>query len=258
MRLSIILAVLLFCSNANAGVLLTRNFAMWSGAAPNYSELFNGSSAYLDLTTVGIANPDADFTLSAWIKPTAAQLGWIISNNTGGAGDINEFQVSFYFQANGRIGCQLGKASSWAATAVSTAVAPLNVWTHVACTFDNVGANSVIVTNWINGDNDTVSSGSGSDPTNTDLWHIGVEKGATTTLYFPGYIDDAKIELGLKYTGASYTVPTTPEVSDGNTKALYQFDELGEGSTANPIDTSGKTTASNVGSAAVSSADNPF
>jgi parallel beta-helix repeat protein len=43
--------------------------------------------------------------------------------------------------------------------------------------------------------------------------------------YYSGYIDEVRLSDSVRYTGASYTVPTSPFVADASTRALWHFDE---------------------------------
>ncbi|MCA9664666.1 MAG: LamG domain-containing protein, partial [Myxococcales bacterium] len=63
----------------------------------------------------------------------------------------------------------------------------------------------------------------GSDP----FLVIGAEKHDAGSAYpsFSGFVDELRISTMLRYSGASYVVPSAPFVSDANTAALYHFDE---------------------------------
>ena len=43
--------------------------------------------------------------------------------------------------------------------------------------------------------------------------------------FYNGLVDEMRISKVLRYSGTSYTVPTAPFATDGDTVALYHFDE---------------------------------
>ena len=104
---------------------------------------FNGKAPAARITVPDCDALDTDcaFTLSAWVKPTAykdssGSRGWIVSKwlvgNPGGHGDY-----ALAIQTNGVL--QLIVAEKVAKKYhyfASKEIVPLNVWTHVAATFD--------------------------------------------------------------------------------------------------------------------------
>lgn len=90
----------------------------------------NGASAYVDAGTSDTFNFNggtSDFTIDAWVNPTAAQVMGIVAKDT-----ISPYSGwSLYVYSDGKLG--FGGAGVWELTSASGAV-PLNTWTHVAVT----------------------------------------------------------------------------------------------------------------------------
>jgi hypothetical protein len=77
------------------------------------------------------------------------------------------------------------------------------------------------------------SNGRSSNYPNSDPYMvIGAEKHDAGSSYpsFSGWVDELRISNTVRYTAASFSVPTEPFSSDTNTVALYHFDE-GSGTT---------------------------
>jgi len=110
---------------------------------PGWAFRFDGKAAAARITVPDCDALDTDcaFTLSAWVKPTAykdssGDRGWIVSKwltgNPGGHGDY-----ALAIQTDGRL--QLIVAEKVAKEYHyfrSNEIVPLNIWTHVAATFD--------------------------------------------------------------------------------------------------------------------------
>ena len=103
----------------------------------------------------------------------------------------------------------------------------LNVgWHHVAAVFDNeFSASQDLFALYFDGN--LVASTSGFEVTpgvnnSTSALNIGANFGAVPV---EGWIDETRFSDTVRYSGATYIVPSMPFSADGNTRALWHFDE---------------------------------
>lgn len=151
---------------------------------------FNGSASYIDAGAGTSLNVTTQFTISAWVRPTATKLQIIYGKGT--AGNTNFYQCAL--DASGKL---LGSVSN-AGTGIfpdSTTAIPLNKWTFVTCVYDStVSANNIKF--YINGVPD-VAIGS-----NTQTTGVGNVSAVDAVLgndlinagrIFNGSIDDVRV-----------------------------------------------------------------
>ena len=141
----------------------------------------------------------ADFTLEAWIYPTAyTSSGWntlfSIGNSTNNGGLLIGKNASEEFVIR-----QYGIADR-----VSYSTLPsLNTWTHLACVRSN-GTSTI----YYNG----VAVASASDTTNysstTPFAHVGNSDHTTYSHYWSGYVEDLRFTPRLARYTANFTPPT--------------------------------------------------
>jgi hypothetical protein len=94
----------------------------------------------------------------------------------------------------------------------SDAIVPLGVWVHLAVVYEFAGGASGTVRVYINGVK-TIESTSSDSPfplTNT-VWTLGVGEVANVGQVL---IDDARLSIGMRYTGDSFTPPTRGGLGD--------------------------------------------
>ncbi len=100
-------------------------------------------------------------------------------------------------------------------------------WHHIAAVFDNEFTSSQdLMALYLNGSrvsvDDTTEWTPGIPNSSSELLVGGVPLGAAG---FGGLIEEMRFSDIVQYSGASYTVPTIPFVSDANTRALWHFNE---------------------------------
>ena len=183
-------------------------FARRTSKAVGKSVLFNGTNQYLSIPR--ILDNSTDVTIEAWVYTTSTPLsngGYIVSQYVGGAADRTLFAVDSTLKA----GIQIGSAYVSSAAAIT-----LNTWYHLAWVRSGSGANNFSI--YINGVRDGQMTYTGTFQ-NTPTTIGGTNNLAST--YFPGYISNLRILKGTAlYTGASFSVPTTPLTAIANTALL--------------------------------------
>lgn len=185
-----------------------------SGAALSTTRAITGhhSSLFLDgsndhLTTNRTCTiGSGQFTIEAWVRPTAAVTGRLI-----GAQDSSSTNayVMFRTEANGSVGMYFRDSSGGGVTSIASAagLVPMNdtAFTHIAATRNA----SNLITVWVNG----VSVATGTSATSGDgvgTWRIGSHPilPAGGELY-TGYVGGIRITEGVcRYTG-TFTPPTS-------------------------------------------------
>jgi len=126
---------------------------------------------------------------------------------------------------------------------------PTNTWSHVAIVVDygyNDGFGTPSGFLYVNGNRVAIGGlynyDAGPPIVSTSYYPSGLANATETNWlghprsifdpYFDGIIDELRISNTVRYSGATYTVPTTPfSLPDANTLALYHFDE-GTGQTS--------------------------
>lgn len=105
-------------------------------------------------------------------------------------------------------------------------------WHHAAAVFDNQpGGGNDAGAVYLDGNRMGLGTGLNFDPgigNSSSQLYIGAYAGVNP---FNGWIDELRLSDIVRYSGASYTVPTAPFAADSNTRALWHFDET-PGSTA--------------------------
>jgi len=165
---------------------------------------FDGTGDYLKAPTDSRTNFNfrtGDFTVEAWVYPTAAgQYDVIMGTNSGTY--TNGWQIiydyptpstwNFVFQAGTNYGFSFGALS-------------LNTWSHIAAT-----RNGTTVRTFVNGIQITSSTtGGGSDVNETTgTLYVGYTPELLSGREFNGYIDDLRITKGLARYTANFTPPT--------------------------------------------------
>jgi hypothetical protein len=208
----------------------------------------------IPLTADTKANVGAtDFTIEAWIKGTTAdntagdscgtgEAEWIrgnifIDRDVFNAGDYGDFGLSLYA---GKVA--FGASSDGPGATVCGATSVLDgAWHHVAVTRQaSDGRLQLYVDGRLDGQVDT--SGATGDisyrigrtteyPDSDPFLVLGAEKHDAGSDFpsFNGFLDELRLSTMLRYT-ADFPPPTGPFAADGDTAALYHFDE-GAGAT---------------------------
>ena len=140
----------------------------------------NGTSQYASVSTAAgsAVNPLSQITISAWIRPAAAQLGYFVSRNGPySLGMQTDRKIQFNILTGGILGSPL----------VSSSTILLNSWSHVVGSYD--GSNMWI---YINGTAETPLSKSGNMDQAAKTFYIGFGDCAFCN-FFSGLVDDVRI-----------------------------------------------------------------
>jgi hypothetical protein len=228
-------------------------------AALNFSLRFFGTgTGDIDRVKIPLRNANGtprlvnvgatDFTLEFWIKgakadnPTAActtgSIGkdtWatgavVIDRDVLGDGDFGDYGVAVF---GGRLAFGVTRSSGGQTVCGQRDVLD-GSWHHVAFTRQRATGEMRI---FVDGAQDatvldpTASGDVSYNPahlnpaTNDPFLVLGAEKhDLANTLSFNGLIDELRLSIGLRYMG-TFAPPTAALAADGNTAALYHFDE---------------------------------
>lgn len=172
------------------------------------SMLFNGTSSYATVplnAAFGIGS--GDFTVELWMYKTAA--GTVASAMIGvwGASNYNWELVSNVGQ--GTIFFQVSSnGTSTFFSCATTGSITYNTWHHVAAV--KSGSSIKVYLDGVGGPAATVTGGSvaisGSQPLN-------IGRNASSTWYYPGYLDEIRVIKGVARYTADFTPPATPFTS---------------------------------------------
>lgn len=222
-----------------------------------------GTSSF-DLVRVRMGDPQnaadigaEDFTIEWWMRCTTgnnetgvtagANYSWINGNiiwdrDSLGGNEFGDFGISLDGEALA-FGVENGAASQ--RTLIGATDVCTGSWVHVAFTRQRSSGDLAI---YVGGTRDAVFAGGpggdlsyddtrGSPSTWDPYFALGGEKHALGVPGYTGYIDEMRLSNSLRYTGTSYTIPTTPFTVDANTLALYHMNE-GTGTTMGDDDES--------------------
>ena len=173
-------------------------------------------------------------TIEGWFRYQSASgvWRWIYGNNSTvqvGMAVLpdNYHYMRYYFRTN---------TTAYTSGNGTTYLEP-GKWYHVAYTYD---AANTIIKAYINGRLDFSYTIAGANVLTTTQQTIG--SGNNSNMY--GYLDEFRISNSVRYTD-EFTPPTEPFTADGNTLALYHFDD-GTGQVAS--DASGNNRHGTLGS----------
>jgi len=179
--------------------------------APAYSVLFNGSNQYLSLSRV--LDNSTDVTIEAWVRATSTpttDARYIVAQYLIGSSD----RTIFYISTTLTVGMQFGSNGVGSTTAIT-----LNTWYHIAWVRSGSGANNFSI--YINGVRDGQMTYTGTFQNVPTTIGGSNNYDAYGSSYFSGYISNLRILKGTAlYTGASFTVPTSPLTAIANTQLL--------------------------------------
>lgn len=162
---------------------------------------FGGTSLYCNGGYIyASSSPDfnfgtGDFTLEAWIYPTASADGGILCNTY----NPNSANINMVFLATGKI-----RLSTYTSViGDGSLIVNLNEWTHVA-----VSRNGSKLYLWVNGQ--LAGAFNYSSSFSDTMMYIGsANKGDNAgAVNFRGYIDEARVTKGVARYTASFSVPT--------------------------------------------------
>jgi alpha-tubulin suppressor-like RCC1 family protein len=199
----------------NSGVVLVNTVGSF-GLALDFS---SSRSSFVQVPASQSLILSNQFTFEAWIKPRTAQCNTILSRGDGSnlANTDYIFQVGTDGTNCGVMKLGLMVAGSWT-TSISTV--PLNIWTHVAVTYD--GANARF---YINGLLDSANGASGSVYQSGSPLFIGAQ-GVSGGNYFDGALDEVRMWNTVR-TAAQIETGIGRRLSANQTGfiAYWRFDE---------------------------------
>jgi hypothetical protein len=190
------------------------------------SAIFDDSGDYLVSPTVSAGNFSGDFTVECWIYTSDTEGEFLACqkyNTAQGWG--------FITRSNNRlIWTSSTNGTSCAATIISSNNAYANnTWTHVAVCHKNSTGLTEMFANGVR-----VGSVTEQNPITVDsagsLLIGGNIYGVSSGLYqdgprfLNGYLDEIRFSNIVRYSGATYTIPTTPFQNDANTQFLLHCD----------------------------------
>ncbi|RRR73918.1 MAG: LamG domain-containing protein, partial [Candidatus Viridilinea halotolerans] len=174
----------------------------------NYALAFAGNQR---LEGSAISGMNGNQTIELWVRPSAAdQNGVLVASDTsftsqGWALEMVNGQLTWWISP----GTPVAHSQSL----------PANTWTHVAATFN--GSQATLYVNGVAGTSVAIGA-----VTFGDGLFVG---GHPSFNNFAGQLDELRLSNSVRYTG-SFTPPSALFSLDGNTRALFGFDE-GSGQT---------------------------
>jgi hypothetical protein len=181
-----------------------------------WSNYFDGSGDYLTAPNNAALQPgSSDFTYEAWIYPTGAPNAYhsVFSKRSTTAGYAGVFVG---IKSNGKFSFLVSSNSStWGFVDESSASFTLNTWQHFAAV--RSGSSLFFYVNGVR----VISSSIGFSVYDDGAAQAIGDGAAAGGQSFLGYISNARIVKGTAvYTGASFTVPTSPLTAITNTSLL--------------------------------------
>jgi len=217
----------------NGAAIDTANY-QWNGASAE----FDDTDDYLELP-FSVGNFSGDFTVECWMD-TADTLGEIMACQKQGT---NEGWTLITRSLNRLIWTSTTDGSSIGTLISSDNAWSDNTWVHIAVCHNNSSgltelyANGTRVASQTEQNPITVTSG-GYFRIGGNIFCISSGLYQDGPRYFDGHLDDVRISNSVRYSGASYTVPTGPFQNDSNTVLLLPMNGT-DGST-DFVDDNGK------------------
>ncbi len=197
-----------FVDSSNNGFAITRNGTPVVSALSPFTDTgsisFNGSADFLTIPDSDLFLLTSDFTIEAWVYPTAAPSasgGSIIAHWTPGS--ATQCSFIFYLWTGNRIGFSWGIGGVNTGFQGTSTTFPLNQWSHVAVT-----RSGSTVRLYVNGVQDaTTGTASGSLNDAPGLVQIG-RVSATDGGYLNGLLTNLRVTKGIARYTATFTPPT--------------------------------------------------
>jgi hypothetical protein len=169
---------------------------------------FGGSSMYFDGTGDWLFSKGGnnrydfgtgDFTMECWFYPTTtpSMAGLLSTGNNTAWGCV------WLYTTSTAIYCRATASSSGQDVGITGGTFNTNAWNHAA-----IVRSGTTFSLYLNGSRVATTTSSTALKTNCDLVVGGVYESSTAGSPFTGYIDDARISLYARYSGATYTQPT--------------------------------------------------
>ena len=159
----------------------TASGTTWAAGKFGNALVFNGTNAQVTVPNAASLQLTTGMTLEAWVFPTTAPTGWraIVDKNVDG----------YYIMASTDNGNRPGVGGTWTdgnKNLFGPSALPVNVWTHLASTFDGS-----TVRLFVNGVQVASQAQTAAFQTTTATLQIGAD--AYTTEYFAGLIDEVRV-----------------------------------------------------------------
>ena len=227
------------------------NSSFWSNTT--------SSSRWLSVnSTLGLITWKASgFTIEYWSYMTSQWPGSINpgpgNQDTGGTnywsfGPADNGRLEFYYW---------GPGTNFIRT--NTNAMALNTWYNV-CMVGTTSGSSTTVTLYINGTRQQIQLGSGSFGDTVTVSNGVVSTGtpfrmgAYGSTFWRGFVDNLRVSSVARYSGASYTVATSPFTSDANTQLLMIMDGPNGSTTFTDSSSFARTVTNNSNLVTISSA----
>jgi hypothetical protein len=174
-----------------------------------YSNYFDGTGDYLQMPDNTAYDYTGDFTMEAWIYPTA------LVNDTSFLSQWTSGGWCFIFRVSSNLLTFVYWTGSGSTLTGSSGICtiPLNKWTHVA-----VSRSGSIIRLFVNGVVDTNTATYGSTISGSALMEVGGVDGASNN--WSGYISNVRIVKGTALYTATFTPPTSPLTTVAGTSLL--------------------------------------
>jgi len=185
------------------------------------SGLFDGTGDYLSITDdPALALGSGDFTIDLWARfSSSAGVEVFASKSTASRSWRFYYQssvIGFEYSTNG-IGYTANVTKSWSPS--------LNVWYHIAITYDGTDLKFYIDGVWIGSG---AISGAIFDNAGVPV-QVGSE--SINSFYFHGWLAEFRMLVGYADWDGSFTPQTSPYETDANTSLLLHF----EGDDSSPL-----------------------
>ena len=182
---------------------------------------FDDSNDYLNIPDYTVGNFAGDFTVECWMD-TADTLGEFMACQKQSTAE----GWTFITRSSGRlVWTSTTDGSSASALLSSNNAWSDNTWVHIAVCHNNSSgltemfANGSRVATRTEQNPKTVTAG-GYFRIGGNIFGVSSGTYSDGPRYFGGHLDEIRISDNVRYSGASYTVPTAPFVNDANTKLL--------------------------------------
>lgn len=174
-----------------------------------WSAYFSSLSDYLSIADNNAFTFDANFTIEAWIRPTAAAAQSIVGHWSPGTAALCSFALSLTATNALRFSYGIGSLNAAAESAASAVT--LNQWNHVAVTRSGTSLKM-----FVNGQVVQTATVSGALNNSTNPLYIGM----ATSDYFTGYISNLRLVKGTAVYTSEFSVPTSPLTAISGTSLL--------------------------------------
>ena len=203
------------------GFPVTRNGSATQGSfspfGPDWSNYFNGD--YLAANSTITTTMSGDYTVEAWVYPTAAQAGNtpITTDNGTILAGITVAGGTYQLWSIGSTAYCVTSRNSGAYVTITATQPAINTWSHVAFVYSGT-----TLTVYLNGTSvgSTTLTGTWNAGANTLYMGGGPSTGPDKSGKLNGYISNLRVVNGTAVYTATFTPPTAPLTAITNTSLL--------------------------------------